>query len=147
MHIIKIRNTTSELSLIAAICFGLLWKNDISGMLDFFADDAVIYEPLSAKRSIKGKWEIEEFLKLISKYTRGATYKIRSAISLQSEDGKNDGWENDNGGFITIDFVKGNLATYRFFVHYEKLNADRSSSSGQIIIPFRIKSIKMELID
>ena len=146
MRITKTRNTTSELSLMTAICFGLLWKNDISNLLDFFADDAVIYEPISVERSIKGKWEIEEFLKLISKFTRGATYKIRSAISLQSEDVKNDSVENDNAGIITIDFVKGNIATYQFFVHYEKLSADLRNS-GQIIIPFRIKSIKMELID
>ena len=58
--------------------FQLIGQKDVSGLLELFSDDAVVYEPFSNERDgLHGKSAIENFLQVAAMANAGMTREIR----------------------------------------------------------------------
>ncbi|NOJ27533.1 MAG: hypothetical protein DA330_05935 [Nitrososphaera sp.] len=82
----------------------LLSRGDLSGLLEMFSDDAVIYEPFSKIGAAKGKQEIEPFLQVMISSVKGS--KISYTIEKIDYDHRVSAvWTFEKGGRIRMRFI------------------------------------------
>lgn len=82
----------------------LLSRGDLSGLLEMFSDDAVIYEPFSKIGAAKGKQEIEPFLQVMISSVKGS--KISYTIEKIDYDHMVSAvWTFEKGGRIRMKFI------------------------------------------
>lgn len=64
--------------------FQLIGQGDVSGLLDLFSEDAVVYEPFSNEQDgLQGKPSIENFLRVATMANAGMTRTIRFSDNHQ----------------------------------------------------------------
>jgi len=83
-----ISNNNDDRHQVVSDYFRLIKKKDMDGLLNLFTDDCVIYEPFSKvgtlynsdstkKAYLKGRFEIESFLKIVMMACDGLEYEIK----------------------------------------------------------------------
>jgi ketosteroid isomerase-like protein len=97
--------------------FRLIKNKDITGLLDLFVDDAVVYEPFSKSdiqgktMGLRGKRAIEPFLGVAGMANEG----LRGNVTIDKSDKKTDGSENRSNQICAIvTFERGERITARF---------------------------------
>jgi hypothetical protein len=65
--------------------FKLIEDKDIDGILDLFDYDAVVFEPFSKSKGLRGKASIEPFLKVAAMANSGLSRKITIEKSLNGK--------------------------------------------------------------
>ena len=58
-------------------------SSDISGLMNLFSEDSVIYEPFSKSKCLIGKSEIEPFLRTVVMANKGMQYELEIEKSGQ----------------------------------------------------------------
>jgi ketosteroid isomerase-like protein len=86
--------------------FYKLQNGDIVGLLNMFSDNAVIHEPFSKLKSLRGRSEIESFLKTVIMVNSGMHQELKIERS-EHETSKNQ-------IVVTAIFHKGNSIKCRF---------------------------------
>ena len=101
--------------------FYRLQIGDIVGLLNMFSDNAVIHEPFSKLKSLRGRSEIESFLKTVIMVNRGMHQELKIEKS-EHETSK-------NRIVVTATFHKGNSIKCRFIF---ELNGYKDQDRGMI---------------
>jgi hypothetical protein len=114
MDNIKIRNKKTLINKDMVFEYFRLIKNkDIEQLTDLFADDAIIYEPLSKlTEGLEGKSAIESFLRV----SIMANDTLQHHIIIEKENQKNDMKKSCNSKIITalVTFERGDTMKARF---------------------------------
>jgi hypothetical protein len=105
-------------------------SSDLSGLLNLFSDNSVIYEPFSKSKSLIGKSEIEPFLRTVVMANKGMRYELEIEKSGQSTD--------ENMVIVLVRFNKVGSIASKF--RFEFKPQDESNS-------LKIKTIHIEFID
>jgi hypothetical protein len=79
--------------------FNRISKKDVKGLLQLFAEDAVVYEPFSKEEGLHGKSAIEHFLKVAVMANSGLARTIEFAE--KSEEAITSSVRFERGGSIT----------------------------------------------
>jgi len=83
--------------------FRAIKEKDIDNLVDMFEDDAVIHEPFSKERQLRGKREFKSFFQIVCLASEGSDY------DLYFEEGT-----DDNGASILCTFQRGETICARF---------------------------------
>lgn len=96
--------------------FQLVGNRDVHGLLDLFADDAIIYEPFSnVQNGLQGKTAIENFLKVAVMANTG----MNRTITFIEEDDKNKKLqEGEESIAALVTFERGDNVTAKFTFHF-----------------------------
>jgi ketosteroid isomerase-like protein len=105
-------------------------SSDLSGLLNLFSDDSVIYEPFSKSKCLMGKSEIEPFLRTVVMANKGMQYELEIEKAGQSA--------GENMVIVLVRFNKVGSITSKF--RFEFQPQDESNS-------LKIKTIHIEFID
>lgn len=105
-------------------------SSDLSGLLNLFSDNSVIYEPFSKSKCLIGKSEIEPFLRTVVMANKGMQYELEIEKSGQSTD--------ENMVIVLVRFNKVGSITSKFTFEFQP--QDESNS-------LKIKTIHIEFID
>lgn len=109
--------------------FARITKHNLEGLLDLFADEAVVYEPFSNKRGgLRGRSEIEPFLKVALMANAGMDRKITFA--------------DEDGDRVTalVTFSRGDQIRGHFTFASQDVPPDRG-------VQKKIKSLKIEFLN
>ena len=105
-------------------------SSDISGLMNLFSEDSVIYEPFSKSKCLIGKSEIEPFLRTVIMANKGMQYELEIEKSGQSTD--------ENMVIVLVRFNKVGSIASKF--RFEFKPQDETNS-------LKIKTIHIEFID
>jgi hypothetical protein len=105
-------------------------SSDISGLMNLFSDDSVIYEPFSKSKCLIGKSEIEPFLRTVVMANKGMQYELEIEKSGQST--------GENMMIVLVRFNKVSSIASKF--RFEFQSQDESDS-------LKIKTLHIEFID
>ncbi len=97
--------------------FYRLQDGDIVGLLNMFSDNAIIHEPFSKLKSLRGRSEIESFLKTVIMVISG----MRQELKIERSEHES----SKNQIVVTATFHKGNSIKCRFIFElsgYEKID-------------------------
>ena len=103
---------------------------DISGLMNLFSEDSVIYEPFSKSKCLIGKSEIEPFLRTVVMANKGMQYELEIEKSGQGTD--------ENMLIVLVRFNKVGSIASKF--RFEFQPQDESNS-------LKIKTIHIEFIE
>lgn len=133
--------------------FRLIKNKDITGLLDLFVDDAVVYEPFSKSDDIQGKTmglrgkrAIEPFLGVAVMANEG----LRGNVAIDKSDKKTDGSENrPNQICAIVTFERGDRITARFtFELISPVNNNNDDDNMKINQKEKkIKSLRIQFIN
>lgn len=134
--------------------FRLIKSKDITGLLDLFADDAVVYEPFSKSDDIQGKTmglrgkrAIEPFLGVAVMANEG----LRGNVTIDKSDKKTDGSETRSNQICAIvTFERGDRITARFtFELISPVNNNNNDDDNMKINQKerKIKSLRIQFIN
>ena len=110
--------------------FQKIKAGDVRGLLNFFTDDSVVYEPFSKSKCLVGKLEIEFFLKTVVMANEGMQYEIK----IESEEHDED--KDEIVALVT--FQKGDSIRGKFTFEIERLSELNES---------RIRTLRIEFIN
>lgn len=105
-------------------------SSDITGLMNLFSEDSVIYEPFSKSKCLIGKSEIEPFLRTVIMANKGMQYELEIEKSGQSTD--------ENMVIVLVRFNKVGSIASKF--RFEFQPKDESNS-------LKIKTMHIEFID
>ncbi len=105
-------------------------SSDISGLMNLFSEDSVIYEPFSKSKCLIGKSEIEPFLRTVVMANKGMQYELEIEKSGQST--------HENIVIVLVRFNKVGSIASKF--RFEFQPQDESNS-------LKIKTIHIKFID
>jgi ketosteroid isomerase-like protein len=108
--------------------FKRMAQKDVDGLLNLFADDAVIYEPFSKSEGLKGRSEIEPFLRVATM----ANEALQHSIVIEKKQNK--------GSIITalVTFERGDKVKGRFTFEF---NSELTESNKR-----KIKALHIQFI-
>jgi ketosteroid isomerase-like protein len=112
--------------------FRRIKKKDIDGVLDLFANDAIIYEPFSnIEGGLKGKSAIKPFFDVVLMANDGLQHKIESVKAQDDSNNKNK--EDNNQVTTLVTFERGGTVQgrYTFVLRSEQ---EQYSYRGKLMI-------------
>jgi ketosteroid isomerase-like protein len=105
-------------------------SSDITGLMNLFSEDSVIYEPFSKSKCVIGKSEIEPFLRTVVMANKGMQYDLEIEKSGQST--------AENMVIVLVRFNKVGSIASKF--RFEFQPQDESDS-------LKIKTMHIEFMD
>lgn len=121
--------------------FRLIKDRDINRLLDFFADDATIYEPFSKIHGLQGKTAIKAFLEVALMANDGLQHEIRfekQHENLGNSDKCNNYNHNTNQVTALVTFTRGGRlkAKFTFELSEENYNSQKLKKIQSLHIQF-----------
>ena len=108
--------------------FKRIRAGDLTGILDLFSYDCVVYEPFSNSKILTGKTEIQSFLRINIMAVQDMNYEIKLDKESQKEDKKQ--------VVAIVSFLKEHELKGKFSFHFEDLVGKSS----------RIKALRIEFL-
>lgn len=118
-------------------CFNLFYRKDVSGLLDLFDDEAEVYEPFSKDGVVRGKSQIEPFLRFVTRDRVGVDYYINSILTIKKQ--------AKELAVADVSFIKRGKTRYRFV--FEFGGNSRTGMISEDAGGLAIKALRIELPD
>jgi len=94
-------------------------SGDLSGLLNLFSDDSIIYEPFSKSKYVTGKSEIESFLRIVIMANAGMQQEIK--IGKREMKAR----ANENRVVVLVTFYKGGSINGRFTFEFARPGSNK----------------------
>jgi ketosteroid isomerase-like protein len=105
-------------------------SGDLSGLLNMFSDDSIIYEPFSKSKYVTGKSEIESFFRTVIMANAG----MRQEIKFGKREPK--ARVNENRVVVLVTFHKGGSINGRFTFEFARPDGLNTGKIKSLIIEF-----------
>ena len=104
-------------------------SSDISGLMNLFSEDSVIYEPFSKSKCLIGKSEIEPFLRTVVMANKGMQYELEIEKSGVGTD--------ENMLIVLVRFNKVGSIASKFRFEFQPQDESNSLKIKTIHIEFK----------